>query len=487
MIYETAFTDKIHNELCNFLLEPIRKGKLQEKLCFAFWYPSHGSNKLSALISDFIHPEEKEYTLHGNVSFEASYLVRAIQICRKKKAGLVFIHNHLSEGWQGMSRPDIIAEKDRIAPASNTTGLPLVGLTLGTDGQWSARFWIKKNNNYNRIWCDKIRIVGEKLDVQYNEEKIKKTTRKKQLQRTIDTWGIDCQNKMARLTVGIVGLGSVGTVVAESLARMGIQNLILIDGDKIKIHNLDRLLYATEKDIGQYKVLLAEKYLKKSATASNFNVKAHTSYLQNETCYKSALDCDILFSCVDRPLPKDILNNIAYVHYIPVIFGGIFIDTKIDSKLAQAIWSVSVLSPKFQCLRCDKQYTTSDVIQEVDGSFDDPSYMRQESGLSNQNVFPFSTNLASAMVLEMIRFIISEDWWSHVGKKTRYNLIAKNIKISSDKKCEENCVVFLRSGIGDNYKQNFLTQTSLDSRLSLLFSSIISWIRKLFKKIEELF
>ena len=114
MIYETVLTDKIHNELCNFLLEPIRKGKLQEKLCFAFWYPSHGSNKLSALISDFIHPEENEYTLHGNVSFEASYLVRAIQICRKKKAGLVFIHNHLSEGWQGMSEPDIIAEKNRL-------------------------------------------------------------------------------------------------------------------------------------------------------------------------------------------------------------------------------------------------------------------------------------------------------------------------------------------------------------------------------------
>ena len=313
------------------------------------------------------------------------------------------------------------------------------------------------------------------MDVQYNEEKIKKPTPKEKLKRTIATWGTDCQNKIARLKIGIVGLGSVGNLVAESLVRMGIQNLTLIDGDKVETHNLDRLLYATEKDIGKYKVLLTKEHIQTNAVAENFIVKACHSYLQDEISYKAALDCDILFSCVDRPLPKDILNNIAYVHYIPVIFGGVFIDNKKNNKLAQATWSTSVLSPGFCCLRCDNQYTTSEVVQEVDGSIDNPSYIQGQDGLNNQNVFPFSMSLASAMVLEMIRFVISEDWWSHVGEKTFYNFISKNIDIPSNKKCGENCIVFSRSGIGDKHIQNFLIKTRLKNQ------SFISWIKKRLK------
>ena len=472
MIYEAVLKDTTHNQLCNFLLEPVRKGHLQEKLCFALWHPSYSLNKLSALISECIIPKEEECSLHGNVSFESSYLVRAIQVCHEKKAGLVFIHNHLTDGWQGMSKEDIIAERDRISPPAHSTKLPLVGLTLGTDEQWSARFWVKENHGYQRNWCDKIRIIGKKMDVQYNEAKVKKPIQKKKLKRTISTWGDDCQNKLARLKIGIIGLGSVGNLVAESLVRMGIQNLTLIDGDKVEIHNLDRLLYATEKDIGKYKVLLTKKHIQVNAVADNFVVKTYQSYLQDETSYKAALDCDVLFSCVDRPLPKDILNNLAYVHYIPVIFGGVFIDNKKNNKLAQATWSTSVLSPGFRCLRCDNQYTTSEVVQEVDGSIDNPSYMQGQDGLNNQNVFPFSMSLASAMVLEMIRFVISEDWWCHVGEKTFYNFIPKNIEISSNKKCEDSCVVFSRLGIGDKYKQSFLVKTQLKNQ------SFISWIKK---------
>ena len=490
MKYEVAIASKAHNQLCDFLLEYTNKGNMQEKLCFAFWYPSHSSNKLSALISDFIYPKDEEYELHGNVSFDSSYLVRAIQTCRKKQAGLVFIHNHLTEGWQDMSRDDIVAERDRISPASNATGLPLVGLTLGTDKQWSARFWVKENNAYKRNWCDKVRVIGSKLDIQYNERNFKKPIRKEKLKRTIDTWGIECQSKIARLEVGIVGLGSVGALVAESLARMGVQNLTLIDGDKAKIHNLDRLLYATEDNIGEYKVSLAKKYLKKNATASDITIKTHSNYLQDTECYQSALSCDILFSCVDRPLPKDILNNIAYIHYIPVIFGGIFIDNKSSGKLAQATWSTSILSPRFRCLRCDGQYTTSDVIQEVDGSLDNPSYVRGQDGLRNQNVFPFSMNVASSMVLEMIRFIISEDWWSHVGYKTFYNFIQKDMKILSDKKCKESCAVLSNSGIGDSYRQNFLIKNQQSDKFSIVqlkekILSLLSQIKKLIKRLKK--
>ena len=46
---------------------------------------------------------------------------------------------------------------------------------------------------------------------------------------------------------------------------MGIENIVLIDPDKVEIHNLDRLLYAAREDVGTLKVELVAKHLHRSA------------------------------------------------------------------------------------------------------------------------------------------------------------------------------------------------------------------------------
>ena len=49
-----------------------------------------------------------------------------------------------------MSEPDIVAERDRIAPPARATGFPAVGLTPGTDGARSARFRTWTGNAFRR-------------------------------------------------------------------------------------------------------------------------------------------------------------------------------------------------------------------------------------------------------------------------------------------------------------------------------------------------
>lgn len=44
-------------------------------------------------------------------------------------------------------------------------------------------------------------------------------------------------------TVAVVGVGGVGSVVAEMLTRCGIGKLILFDYDKVEIANMNRLFY----------------------------------------------------------------------------------------------------------------------------------------------------------------------------------------------------------------------------------------------------
>ena len=462
MTFDAVLTEAVHRQACDHLLRHVRGGHRQEEVCFALWRPASGAGRRSAIVFELVLPAAGERLLHGNASFEPGYLTRAVRLACARGAGLAFMHNHLSGGWQDMSEPDVTAERDRIAPPARASGLPLVGLTLATDGAWSARFWTRNGTGFRRSWCTKVRVVGRRLRVTCNDALLPPPARRVALRRTVDTWGEARQQDIARLRVGVVGVGSVGCMVAETLARMGIESLVLVDPDRVEAHNLDRLLYAGETDVGEYKVDLAVRNLQRGATAERFHVEAHARPIQHETAYRAMLDCDLVFSAVDRPLPKDLLNRIAYAHCIPVISGGVHIDNKPSGELANALWSVTVVGPQRRCLRCDGQYTTSDVVMERDGSLDDPAYVRLPGGTrppANQNVFPFSANLASLMVIEMVRLTVAEAWWPDPGGKLSYSLIPGRLR-SADERCEDACSVSEGTALGDGYRYPFLVDAA---------------------------
>src|SRR5512139_2833758 len=62
--------------------------------------------------------------------------------------------------------------------------------------------------------------------------------------------------------VAIAGLGGVGAITAELLARWGIRKFRLLDKDRYEPSNLNRQLFATSKTLGRYKVdVAAERIL----------------------------------------------------------------------------------------------------------------------------------------------------------------------------------------------------------------------------------
>ena len=93
--------------------------------------------------------------------------VYAKQQCAKN-AELHYCTAIFGPGWQGMSRDDVIAETRISGPVESLTELPLVGLTLGTDGTWSARFWEHiKAKKFKRHWCRSVRSVGAQLRMSF--------------------------------------------------------------------------------------------------------------------------------------------------------------------------------------------------------------------------------------------------------------------------------------------------------------------------------
>ena len=483
MIYDVAFMPLADECARQHLLRHYIKGELQEDLCFALWRPSTGHGRVTAIIKNIILPEEGERELHGNASFNPDYLARAIRLACQQGAGLAFMHSHPSDGWQGMSVPDINAEQNVIGHPASATGFPLVGLTVGTDGYWSARFWVKEKKKQIRHWCRKVRVIGrEKYRVYYNDNIVPPPAKSNILRRTIDSWGRECQQDIARLKVGVVGLGSVGCVVAEALARIGVSDIVLIDADTVEEHNLDRLLYGTKKDIGKRKVDIAKRAILRNATARDVKVAAHALPVQNKHAYGSALDCDFLFSCVDRPVARDVLNHIANAHLVPVVDGGVAIERNPHTeKLNAAHWRAHIITPHHQCLRCNGQYDSGMVVTELDGSLDNPSYIKnlpEEQRGGNQNVFPFALHLAGMEVNLMLRYLIGDDWWPPVHQQD-YQFVTGRTEINNEE-CRPHCSFRARTALGDAAPAlPYLSDTPMPRRVWL--ASIARQIRRVLK------
>jgi molybdopterin-synthase adenylyltransferase len=195
------------------------------------------------------------------------------------------------------------------------------------------------------------------------------------------------------------------------LVRSGIEDIVIIDFDSIEKHNLDRLAYATRDDVGKLKVEVQAEHLRARATANPFTVEPVSAAVYDDAGFRAALDCDVLFSCVDRPWGRYVLNLIAYAHLIPVIDGGISVRSNRLGKLVAADWKAHTVTPGRQCLQCLRQYDPALVQTEREGLLEDPSYIEglpQDHPLkARQNVFAFSMSCASMQMLQMLALVLS--------------------------------------------------------------------------------
>lgn len=441
MNHAAALTGATHAALAAHLLQHER----EEDVCFALYQPSRGETRFTGLVGQPILPREGERHVHGNASVRPAYFERALGLALSQGSGLAFLHSHTrrSRGWQEMSCDDRETETLYAPRALAMTGLPLLGLTLAGDEFWSARFWEKTGRGaYARRDCESVRVVSERLALSFHPALRPAPHFREELARTVSAWGAAAQADLARLRIGVVGLGNVGALVAEALVRSGVESVTLIDFDTVKVVNLDRLLNATVRDaeLHRSKVEVARDALLAHATAAHPRVDAYEWSIVEEEGFRAALDCDVLFSCVDRPWARAVLNFAAYAHLIPAVDGGIRVRTR-DGRMRSADWKAHVAAPSRRCLECLEQFNPAWVTLERQGDLDDPSYIETLADdhplRQNENVFAFGMAAASLELMQLLQMVVAPGGVSDIGGQ-HYNF--KTGKIDLDTRgCELGC------------------------------------------------
>jgi molybdopterin/thiamine biosynthesis adenylyltransferase len=412
----------------------------QEDVCLATYRPSQGTQRWTVLLRDVLLPAPGERAVHGNASFTGDYVMRAVEHARSIGCGIALLHSHPGgAGWQQMSDPDADAEASYAYLASELTGLPLVGLTLaGRDGCWSARCW---SIDGVASHMENVRVVGSCLRTSWNDAVRPVPPEQPSQERTVSGWGGAVQNDLARLRILVVGLGSVGLDVALRLAATGIEAIGLMDFDSVETKNLDRLIGATALDVwlARSKLEVAQRLVGDAATAAAPQIDLHDLSVCEAAGLAAALDYDVIFSCVDRPWPRAVLNTIAYSDLIPVIDGGIHIDAFRDGGMRNATWRSHVIRPGRPCMACNGQLDPSAVALDREGLLDDSKYIAaaEIEGPAGQNVAALSVSVVASLLAQFISFVVAPGGQGDPGP-LQYVLATHSLEVL-ERASRENC------------------------------------------------
>lgn len=139
----------------------------------------------------------------------------------------------------------------------------------------------------------------------------------------VENFGIISQGsfeKIKKIKILIVGLGGLGGYLANTLIRLGVSHLFLVDYDLFSVSNMNRQLFSNQKTISKSKVIQVKEEL--ILINPNANIKIFDKRIEDIKMdeYK---DIDIIFDAVDHIPTKIFLESLATKLNVPLIHGAI--------------------------------------------------------------------------------------------------------------------------------------------------------------------
>ncbi len=171
--------------------------------------------------------------------------------------------------------------------------------------------------------------------------------------------------ELRRRTALVAGCGSVGSYVAEQLARSGVGALALVDPERVEAANLSRTAYRAA-DVGRLKAEALAGLLLQVDPALRVDPRA-ASLCELEPAALDGLvrGADLVVAATDDPAAQRALNRFAYAREKPALFVGLYAGARGGEVLA----TVPGRTPCYLCAtrtRHTAERATGRVSRDVD-------------------------------------------------------------------------------------------------------------------------
>lgn len=171
-------------------------------------------------------------------------------------------------------------------------------------------------------------------------------------------------DNLRNAAVGVIGLGSIGSLVAELLAKAGVDKLLLIDAGRIDVGNIIRHTVGLEC-VGQSKALAVRDRLQRFRIDGSFEIPACASngMCNVEKCIdqlSNVLDgYNVLVDCTANETVQDYLMREA------IRIGSYY--CRVQSYQGGSIGEVIIVDPNGPCAACIEEKAEGDPAYAMSG------------------------------------------------------------------------------------------------------------------------
>ncbi|MBA4495998.1 ThiF family adenylyltransferase [Paenactinomyces guangxiensis] len=130
------------------------------------------------------------------------------------------------------------------------------------------------------------------------------------------------QAKLQKSRVAIVGLGALGTALANHMVRAGIGYVRLIDRDFVEASNLQRQMLYDEADAEDHLPKATAAAQKLKAINSSVDLDPHITDLTWRNAEELLSDVDLILDGSDNFDVRYLVNDVSIKYSIPWIYGG---------------------------------------------------------------------------------------------------------------------------------------------------------------------
>jgi len=318
---------------------------------------------------------------HGHRALTADFVALVSNFCSQRKLSYFAIHNHGGSDSVAFSSTDLESHQRGYPALLDILEGDPVGALVFAENAVAGEIWTPSGVHQ----LASLTVVGPNHERLYPIRKRSSAMPEETYNRQSLLFGARGQEILKGAKVGVIGMGGVGSLINEWLARLGVGEIVVIDYDKADVSNNSRLVGATRWDAIAFLLQSRHALLRslgdwlrrrkvfigrRVAKVANPHIRyiAIPGEIATESVALQLKDCDFIFLCADSMQSRLVFNALVHQFLVP----GVQIGAKVsvDAKSGDVTDIFCVSRPVYPdanggCLWCNQLISPAKLQEEA--------------------------------------------------------------------------------------------------------------------------